>query len=165
MTGTPEEYSITLEGKLYKAKVSFLPSGRILAVVNDVPFELAASEVRDLVLEPPIPLGNVPRIGGRSKITSDNLSSSHAAPLRASPDMTASSGALRAVMPGRILAVNFKEGDLVKKGQPLVVLESMKMENVIASPYDGKLGLVAVSVGDSVQRGQTLIEFESPPND
>jgi len=68
-------------------------------------------------------------------------------------------GVVRSPMPGRILSVNISVGDTVKKGQPIFILESMKMENTIASSIDGTVASVHVAVSDSVQHGQTLAEI------
>lgn len=65
-----------------------------------------------------------------------------------------------APMPGLILDINVKEGDVVKKGDKLMVLEAMKMENIIKSPGDGKIKSVKVTRGESVDSGQKLIFFE-----
>ena len=59
-------------------------------------------------------------------------------------------------MPGNILAVNVKDGDSVKAGQVLMVLEAMKMENEIMCPCDGKVASVSVSKGASVESGALL---------
>ena len=63
-------------------------------------------------------------------------------------------------MPGRIISVNVRNGDPITAGQPVLVMESMKMENTITAPKDGKVRSVLVKAGDSVQHGQTLIEVE-----
>ena len=68
-------------------------------------------------------------------------------------------GVVRSPMPGRILSVNVSVGDTVKKGQPIFILESMKMENTIASSIDGTVTSLHVAVSDSVQHGQTLAEI------
>lgn len=65
-----------------------------------------------------------------------------------------------APMPGLILDVVVGEGDEVKKGDKLLVLEAMKMENIIKSPGDGKIKTISVATGDSVDSGQKLILFE-----
>jgi len=65
-----------------------------------------------------------------------------------------------APMPGLILDVVVAEGDEVKKGDKLLVLEAMKMENIIKSPGDGKVKSINVSKGESVDSGQKLILFE-----
>lgn len=65
--------------------------------------------------------------------------------------------AINAPMPGTILAVNVKPGQAVKRGDVLVVLEAMKMENEIMAPNDGTVGTVNVAKGQSVQSGATLL--------
>ena len=67
-------------------------------------------------------------------------------------------GRLEAPMPGTIIAVHVKEGDHVRAGQPLVVLESMKMHNEIASPLDGVVRKVSCRAGERVNFGQVLVE-------
>ena len=60
-------------------------------------------------------------------------------------------------MPGTIVSVNVSDGQSVKKGDVLVVLEAMKMENEIKAPNDGTITSVAVSKGESVDTGATLV--------
>lgn len=64
-----------------------------------------------------------------------------------------------APMPGNIVSVNVKAGDIVKKGQVLLVLEAMKMENEIVSPVDGKIASVGVAKGDAVSTGDFLVQI------
>ena len=59
-------------------------------------------------------------------------------------------------MPGTILAINVAAGDTVKRGQVLMVLEAMKMENEIMCPCDGKVASVNTSKGASVESGTLL---------
>lgn len=59
-------------------------------------------------------------------------------------------------MPGNILSVNVSAGDTVKKGQVLMILEAMKMENEIMSPCDGKVVSVSVAKGATVESGTLL---------
>ena len=66
------------------------------------------------------------------------------------------SEAIKAPMPGNILAVNVKEGATVKKGDVLMILEAMKMENEIMAPKAGKITSVNVSKGSTVESGTLL---------
>ena len=66
---------------------------------------------------------------------------------------------VEAPMPGNIVNVAVKVGDQVKKGQLLVVLEAMKMENEIVAPRDGQVASVNVSKGDAVNPGDVLVQI------
>lgn len=68
--------------------------------------------------------------------------------------------ALQAPMPGSIISVAVKPGDAVKKGQLLLVLEAMKMENEIVAPNDGTVTAVHVQAGASVDSGAPLLTIE-----
>ena len=61
-----------------------------------------------------------------------------------------------APMPGNILSVNVKDGDTVKKGDILMILEAMKMENEILAPADGTVTTVSVTKGQTVETGALL---------
>lgn len=67
---------------------------------------------------------------------------------------------VEAPMPGTILDVKVNQGDIVKKGQVLVILEAMKMENEIMAPRDGKITAVNTSKGSSVNVGDPLVSLE-----
>ena len=60
-------------------------------------------------------------------------------------------------MPGRIVSVATKDGDAVKRGQRLVVLEAMKMEHAITAPFDGIVADLLVHEGDQVTEGSLLV--------
>ena len=64
--------------------------------------------------------------------------------------------AVTAPMPGKILGVKASAGQAVKRGQVLLILEAMKMENEIVAPQDGTVATINVAVGDSVEPGATL---------
>lgn len=65
-----------------------------------------------------------------------------------------------APMPGLILEISIKVGDTVKENDPLLILEAMKMENVISSPREGIIKSISALKGDAVDKNQLLIEFE-----
>ncbi|MBQ8159354.1 MAG: acetyl-CoA carboxylase biotin carboxyl carrier protein subunit [Clostridia bacterium] len=67
---------------------------------------------------------------------------------------------IKAPMPGNILDVKVKVGDQVRNGQPVCVLEAMKMENEIPAPQDGKVASVEVSKGTTVETGAVLVTLE-----
>jgi pyruvate carboxylase len=63
-------------------------------------------------------------------------------------------------MPGTVLRVLVRKGDRVEPRQPLVVLEAMKMETPLVSPYAGVVQKVHVAEGDRVAGGATVVELE-----
>ena len=90
-----------------------------------------------------------------------------AAPAEAAPAAPAASAeapagaeTINAPMPGNILDIKVKAGDQVTKGQVLLILEAMKMENEIMSPRDGVVAGVHVNKGDSVDSGKLLVSLQ-----
>ncbi len=78
------------------------------------------------------------------------------APAKAAPAGGAGSIKVSSPMPGKILAVKANVGDSVKKGQVILILEAMKMENEVVAPEDGTIASIDVTVGASVESGDTL---------
>lgn len=67
---------------------------------------------------------------------------------------------LKAGMPGKIIEIFVKPGDVVKENKPLLIMEAMKMENEMRSSREVKIKEVCVKQGDSVESGAVLIKFE-----
>ena len=80
-----------------------------------------------------------------------------AAPKAAAPAGAQGSVAVNAPMPGKILSVKASAGQAVKKGDVIMILEAMKMENEIVAPQDGTVASINVSKSDSVEAGQVII--------
>ena len=70
------------------------------------------------------------------------------------------SGQIKAMMPGKVLEILVEIGDEVSLGTPLMIVESMKMENTISSTMSGKVTNIFISIDDSVQYDQIMIEIE-----
>ena len=81
-----------------------------------------------------------------------------AAAPKAAPKAAGTQGSVKvaAPMPGKILGIKASVGQAVKKGDVIVILEAMKMENEIVAPQDGKVASIDVANGDSVESGATL---------
>ncbi|CAF1507176.1 unnamed protein product, partial [Rotaria sordida] len=65
-----------------------------------------------------------------------------------------------APMPGQVLDIKAKVGDIIKKGDTVVVLSAMKMETVVKSPMDGKVKQVHVNAGQQIHGDDLIIELE-----
>jgi biotin carboxyl carrier protein len=76
------------------------------------------------------------------------------------PQLPIDAGAVTSPMAGSIKSVLVKPGDPVKQGQPLVILEAMKMDNQVTAPAVGTVKSVDVAVGESVQEGHVLVVLE-----
>ncbi len=81
-------------------------------------------------------------------------------PLHGEVDDAAGGGHLTAPMPGVVVSVAVVEGQMVKRGVALMILEAMKMEHTIVSPADGRVAAIHFAVGDRVGEGQELTAIE-----
>ena len=72
---------------------------------------------------------------------------------------------LKAPMPGLVVSVPVSEGQAVEKGQTLVILESMKMQNELRAPYAGKVARLRIKAGESVEQKQTLLNLTATSPD
>lgn len=77
------------------------------------------------------------------------------------PGSTAKLGSVKAPMPGMVLEILVTEGQNVAEGEPLLILEAMKMENVIKSPREGEISKVGVTKGTAIEKNALLVEFKN----
>ena len=98
----------------------------------------------------------VEEVGGAAPVAATPV----AAPVKAAPAKAAAPAAgsvsVTAPMPGQILNVKLQAGAVVKKGDVILILEAMKMENEIVAPEDGTIASINVATGDSVEAGAVL---------
>ena len=124
------KYKVTLNGKTYEIEVE---AGKAMLL----------DEYEAVVPSAPAPVAAAP------------VAAPAAAP--AAPAATAAGEAVTAPMPGTILKVNVQNGQAVKEGDLLCVLEAMKMENEIMAPKTGTVAQVVTSKGASVSTGDVLV--------
>lgn len=126
-----KKFRITVDGKAYEVEVE-----EIGAEGQPAPPQPAAPQPRQ---------------------TPQAAKQSAPAPKTVPKQVSAGSGGISAPMPGTVLQVLVKQGDKVKEGQPLLILEAMKMENNITAPNAGTVTVIAVSQGQNVESGQHLL--------
>lgn len=139
---------------------------KFLIKVNGNQYEVEVEEIRDGAL--PVQSAAVPYaasvaapVSAPQARTAAPVAPAAQAAAPAAETKTAASGSVGAVkitapMPGTILKVVANPGDKVKKGQVLVILEAMKMENEIVAPSEGVVATINVSTGTSVNAGDLL---------
>ncbi len=137
---------------------------RFKITVNGREYEVGVEEIRGetrpvSVTAAPAPVPQPVRI---EPAKAEAPKAKPAAPKAAAPAKTSGSrdGVIVAPMPGTISDVLVKEGDRVKKGQVLVMLEAMKMQNEIMAGYDGVVQSVQTSKGASVDTGDPLVVLQ-----
>ncbi|MER9183859.1 acetyl/propionyl/methylcrotonyl-CoA carboxylase subunit alpha [Mesorhizobium sp. M0767] len=138
------------------ARVSVRPDGRF-EVALDAPYDSANS--RDLRAAP-----RLARWPGHVTVFDGAIGYGFAVPdpLARADEAAAASGSLRAPMPGLVKLVRAARGESVIKGQPLLILEAMKMEHTIAAPHDGVIAEIAAE-GAQVTDGTVLVRFAEEP--
>ncbi len=126
-----ENFKIFKDNKIYSAEIIEKDGKNLILKINNQTLEVAVTDHIDQMLS---------RLG---------------------MDVVASNAVkeIKAPMPGGILSIEVNEGDEVVKGDPLLILEAMKMENVIKSPGDGTIQKIHISMKENVEKNQILISF------
>lgn len=133
-----KKFKYKINGKEYEVAVNKVEDTLAEVEVNGTSYKVELEKKEEEPTAPkiqrPVASASAPKAGGGS-----------------------SAGAVKAPLPGIIVAVNVKVGDAVKKGQTIAVLEAMKMENSIQAPTDGTITAISVNPGDSILEGVTLL--------
>jgi len=132
---------------------------KYLITVNGNQYEVEVEEVRDNSVSAPVAHAEpAPRSAAPATVAAPAPAPA-AKPAAVSNAVPAGASKITAPMPGTILKVNVNTGDAVKKGQVLLILEAMKMENEIVAAADGKISSVNVAQGSSVNAGDVLVSL------
>lgn len=142
-----KEYKLKINGNDYNVTIVDIEDTIAEVEVNGIPFKVEIDR----------PLKKQAPVVQRPSMSSGQNSVSKPTVLVKPPVSSGDEISITSPLPGVILEVSVKEGDIVKKGQKLMILEAMKMENVIEASADGKIIGIKVNKGDSVLEGATLI--------
>ena len=142
-----KEYKLKINGNEYNVTVNEVDGSMAEVEVNGTPFKVE--------FEKPIKKAAAPV----SKPMAPKATPAGAPEVKVSkPAAAAGAGnAVTSPLPGVILEVSVKVGDVVKRGDKVMVLEAMKMENVIEATADGTVSAIKVNKGDSVLEGAPLV--------
>lgn len=141
-----KEYRYKINGNLYKVAVGDIEENKVHVEVNGTPYTVELEK----------------KTGPKIKPVVRTATTTPAAPPPAvtRPVVAGSKAGIKSPLPGVILDIKVKEGDTVKRGQTLLILEAMKMENDIKADRDGKVVSINVSKGESILEGTDLIVIE-----
>ena len=142
-----KEYNLIINGNNYSVVINELEETLAEVEVNGTPYQVTID--KPLKKSAPVQLVRAPRAAVPS--------AAKTSPVSGKAPSAGGSYTVNSPLPGVILEVSVKEGDTVKSGQKLIVLEAMKMENNIEADRDGVVASIKVNKGDSVLEGAPLI--------
>ena len=151
-----KEYKFKINGKEYQVTIGEA-EGKMLSVnVNGADYQV---ELENAPVNAPVnAAGNAP--ASAKNIADATAGASPSATAGAAPSASAAKGAgvtIKSPLPGIIISVDVKEGQAVKRGQKVAVIEAMKMENDILSEADGTVTAIHTRKGDSVLEGADIV--------
>lgn len=149
-------YRIVVGGKTYDVEVGDTSTSPISVLVNGVTYTVELPSRPQPAVRPVRPSA-APIVRAPSYTAPTGVPSSVPAP--AAP-IGGGAHAVTAQMPGKVVSVAAKAGEQLVRGQPICVIESMKMELTIAAPRDCTVTAVHVAAGEAVRNGQVLAEIE-----
>lgn len=148
-----KQYKYTINGADYDVTIDSLNGNKAKVIVNGMSFDV---EMQGTLNESDLP--DAPAADASAAPAAPKAAAPAAAPKAAAPAGTPGKGTpVKAPLPGVVTAININVGQKVKKGETVVVLEAMKMENNIAAECDGTVTSVCVAQGDSVMEGTVLV--------
>lgn len=148
-----KQYKYTINGADYDVTIDSLNGNKAKVIVNGMSFDV---EMQGTMNESDLP--DAPAADASAAPAAPKAAAPAAAPKAAAPAGAPGKGTpVKAPLPGVVTAINVNVGQKVKKGETVVVLEAMKMENNIAAECDGTVTSVCVAQGDSVMEGTVLV--------
>jgi len=154
-------YTLGLGGREFVIDVQELAADRFEVVVGEQHYEVTLSADEDLDkarIAPGLDAGSgapPPRERTAASVAAPSIAPSRPRPARNGGD----AATLGAPMPGVILELHVKTGDVVQRGQQIAVLDAMKMHNIIGAPRAGTIVEICVAPGQTVGHGDPIVRF------
>ena len=142
------KYDLTINNNSYEVLVKKVTETEALVEVNGQELTVSINQIESLILPETVPQVVPVKKAGQKP------------PSGAAQIPAASADAIIAPMPGQIKAILVREGDEVKAGQKLLIMEAMKLENKLPAPRDGRVKHILVRDGDIVSQGQELLTIK-----
>ena len=140
-----KEYKYKINGNVYKVAIGDIEDNIAHVEVNGTPYKVEMEKAPKVVVKP---------------VARPAATSAPATPVVKTAAASTGKSGVKSPLPGVILDIKVNVGDTVKKGQVIIILEAMKMENNINADKDGKITAINVNKGDSVLEGTDLVIIE-----
>ena len=138
-----KEYKFKINGKDYAVQIGEADGKNLTVNVNGADYQ--------------VELENAPVQAAQPVIPSAASVSPEAAPAAAAPKAAGNGVTIKSPLPGIIISIDVKEGQAIKRGQKVAVIEAMKMENDILAEADGTITAIHARKGDSVLEGADIV--------
>ena len=142
-----KEYKYKINGNVYKVTIGDIEDNIAHVEVNGTPYNVEREKAPKVVVKPVARPGTTAPAAPTAPVVKPAAASS-------------GKSGVKSPLPGVILDIKVNVGDTVKKGQVVIILEAMKMENNINADKDGKITAINVSKGESVLEGTDLVIIE-----
>ncbi len=139
------KYNVTIQDRSYLVEIEDINARPVIAYVEGIRFEV---------------LPDANPLGVESRLDVDRESISASVPIPSPKDSESAAQEMTAPLPGTVLEVFVKPGDMIEAGQVIAIIEAMKMKNSIRSTRAGKVAEVLVNPMQTVAHKQTLVRFE-----
>lgn len=149
-----KQYKYTINGAQFDVTIDSIVGSKAKVEVNGIPFEVEMQG--SSLVEEALPTVST-EVAAAPAAPAAAPTAEPAAPAAAAKSGPGAGAPVKAPLPGVVTKILVKEGQGVKKGETVLVLEAMKMENNITAEADGTVTGICVSAGDSVMEGTTLI--------
>ena len=149
-----KQYKYTINGAQFDVTIDSIVGSKAKVEVNGIPFEVEMQG--SSLVEEALPTVST-EAAAAPAAPAAAPAAEPAAPAAAAKSGPGAGAPVKAPLPGVVTTILVKEGQGVKKGETVLVLEAMKMENNITAEADGTVTGICVSAGDSVMEGTTLI--------
>lgn len=153
-----KQYKYTINGAQFDVTIDSIVGSKAKVEVNGIPFEVEMQG--SSLVEEALPTVSTDAAAPAAAPAAASAPAATETPAAAAPAATSGPGAgapVKAPLPGVVTKILVSVGQAVKKGDTVLVLEAMKMENNITAEADGKVTGICVSAGDSVMEGTTLL--------
>ena len=136
-----KNFKFKIRGSQYNVNIQNINKNDVEIEVNGTPYMVTIEREVKQSKTPTIVRKRIANDVGKSTIVASSLKQ------------------IKAPLPGNIFKINVKEGDSIKKGETLLIMEAMKMENNILAEFDGNVKVIKIKEGDTVLQNDVLIEL------